>query len=238
MPRACVMRHDTDGRVTEVGARTRTIPPALRRALHHRDPGCRFPGCGAACGAGSPHPSLGSRRAHEALESRAPVSPASSRGPRSGLSGRAPIGRSASVQAARWADHSRRAAATRRADGSRSGDARAARAEWTGLAPADSNTRLARRAARCGLRHRRLASAGAEAAGPAAGRRRGASPARACASISISTVRLSAAVLTSRGNAMRTPCRRSPLRIRSRNPSRSTAIIVASSAASPAKWRA
>ena len=32
-----VMRHAPDGRVVEVGARTRTIPPALRRALHHRD---------------------------------------------------------------------------------------------------------------------------------------------------------------------------------------------------------
>jgi 5-methylcytosine-specific restriction endonuclease McrA len=41
-----VMRHDEDGRVVEVGARTRTIPPALRRALEHRDRGCRFPGCG------------------------------------------------------------------------------------------------------------------------------------------------------------------------------------------------
>jgi hypothetical protein len=41
-----VMRHDEDGRVLDVGARTRTIPPALRRALHHRDRGCRFPGCG------------------------------------------------------------------------------------------------------------------------------------------------------------------------------------------------
>ena len=41
-----VMRHDEDGRLLEVGARTRTIPPALRRALHHRDRGCRFPGCG------------------------------------------------------------------------------------------------------------------------------------------------------------------------------------------------
>jgi 5-methylcytosine-specific restriction endonuclease McrA len=40
-----VMRHDSDGRVTEVGARTRTIPPALRRVLQHRDQGCRFPGC-------------------------------------------------------------------------------------------------------------------------------------------------------------------------------------------------
>src|SRR4030095_7645597 len=34
-----------DGRVVEVAARTRTIPPAIRRALHHRDQGCRFPGC-------------------------------------------------------------------------------------------------------------------------------------------------------------------------------------------------
>ena len=40
-----VMRHDSDGRIVEVGARTRTIPPALRRALHHRDRGCTFPGC-------------------------------------------------------------------------------------------------------------------------------------------------------------------------------------------------
>jgi hypothetical protein len=44
------MRHDADGRVTEVGARTRTIPPALRRALDHRDHGCRFPGCGVRVG--------------------------------------------------------------------------------------------------------------------------------------------------------------------------------------------
>ena len=41
-----VMRHDDDGQLLEIGARTRTIPPALRRALHHRDHGCRFPGCG------------------------------------------------------------------------------------------------------------------------------------------------------------------------------------------------
>jgi len=45
-----VMRHDADGRVTEIGARSRTIPPALRRALHHRDHGCRFPGCGVRVG--------------------------------------------------------------------------------------------------------------------------------------------------------------------------------------------
>ncbi|MGH7375664.1 MAG: DUF222 domain-containing protein, partial [Candidatus Rokuibacteriota bacterium] len=47
-----VMRHDEDGRLVEVGARTRTIPPALRRALHHRDGGCRFPGCGTRFGQG------------------------------------------------------------------------------------------------------------------------------------------------------------------------------------------
>ena len=47
-----VMRHDEAGRVVEIGARTRTIPPALRRALHHRDQGCRFPGCGIRFGQG------------------------------------------------------------------------------------------------------------------------------------------------------------------------------------------
>jgi hypothetical protein len=47
-----VMRHDLDGHVVEVAARTRTIPPALRRALHHRDRGCRFPGCGVRFGQG------------------------------------------------------------------------------------------------------------------------------------------------------------------------------------------
>jgi hypothetical protein len=47
-----VMRHDSDGRLTEIGARTRTIPPALRRALLHRDRGCRFPGCGLPHGQG------------------------------------------------------------------------------------------------------------------------------------------------------------------------------------------
>jgi len=47
-----VMRHDEAGRVVEIGARTRTIPPALRRALEHRDRGCRFPGCGVRFGQG------------------------------------------------------------------------------------------------------------------------------------------------------------------------------------------
>jgi len=47
-----VMRHDDHGRLLEIGARTRTIPPALRRALHSRDRGCRFPGCGVRFGQG------------------------------------------------------------------------------------------------------------------------------------------------------------------------------------------
>ena len=47
-----VMWHDAEGRIIGVGARTRTIPPALRRALYHRDKGCRFPGCGWPFGEG------------------------------------------------------------------------------------------------------------------------------------------------------------------------------------------
>jgi Domain of unknown function (DUF222)/HNH endonuclease len=47
-----VMRYDADGRLVEVGARTRTIPPAIRRAMQSRDHGCRFPGCGIPFGQG------------------------------------------------------------------------------------------------------------------------------------------------------------------------------------------
>jgi hypothetical protein len=36
---------ERDGTPLSVGRRTRTIPPALRRALRARDHGCRFPGC-------------------------------------------------------------------------------------------------------------------------------------------------------------------------------------------------
>lgn len=42
-----VMRHGSDGRVLNLGRKTRAIHPALRRALQHRDGGCRFPGCGS-----------------------------------------------------------------------------------------------------------------------------------------------------------------------------------------------
>jgi len=40
------MTHDRDGNVLDVGRKRRTPPPALRRALDHRDGArCRFPGC-------------------------------------------------------------------------------------------------------------------------------------------------------------------------------------------------
>jgi hypothetical protein len=38
---------ERDGRPLSVGRKTRSIPPALRRALAARDRGCRFPGCTA-----------------------------------------------------------------------------------------------------------------------------------------------------------------------------------------------
>jgi hypothetical protein len=36
---------DEEGEPLNVGRKTRSIPPALRRALNARDRGCRFPGC-------------------------------------------------------------------------------------------------------------------------------------------------------------------------------------------------
>ncbi len=40
------IRHGRSANDLDVGRRTRTIPPSLRRALEARDRGCRFPGCG------------------------------------------------------------------------------------------------------------------------------------------------------------------------------------------------
>jgi len=42
-----VMSHAPDGSVLDVGRKTRTIPPAIRRALMARDHHCRFPACTA-----------------------------------------------------------------------------------------------------------------------------------------------------------------------------------------------
>ena len=38
-------REDENGDTLNIGRRSRTIPPAIRRALQRRDHGCRFPGC-------------------------------------------------------------------------------------------------------------------------------------------------------------------------------------------------
>ena len=40
-----VLVENEQGEPLNVGRKTRTIPPALRRALRSRDQGCRFPGC-------------------------------------------------------------------------------------------------------------------------------------------------------------------------------------------------
>ncbi len=36
---------DSEGNVLNVGRKTRTVPPSIRRALNRRDGHCRFPGC-------------------------------------------------------------------------------------------------------------------------------------------------------------------------------------------------
>jgi hypothetical protein len=121
-----VMRYDDEGRLLEVGARTRTIPPALRRALHARDRGCRFPGCDGRFTPGASSPSLGARRPDHALEPRPalpPPSPCSSRG---GLSGRSRPRWHAPIPTARWSASARGAAAghsTRRSSASPPDDA-------------------------------------------------------------------------------------------------------------------
>src|SRR5262245_19029246 len=40
-----MLLENADGEPLSVGRKTRSIPPALRRALNARDQGCRFPGC-------------------------------------------------------------------------------------------------------------------------------------------------------------------------------------------------
>lgn len=40
------MEHDGRGSILNVGRKSRTVRPGLRRALEARDGGCRFPGCG------------------------------------------------------------------------------------------------------------------------------------------------------------------------------------------------
>lgn len=39
------INEDKTGEPLSIGRRSRSIPPAIRRALRNRDGGCRFPGC-------------------------------------------------------------------------------------------------------------------------------------------------------------------------------------------------
>jgi hypothetical protein len=95
-----VMRHDEEGRLVEIGARTRTIPPALRRALTHRDRGVPLPGLRRPLRRGASSSSLGPRRADDALQPRASLSVASSGGARRRLPGRARARRRPAIPAA------------------------------------------------------------------------------------------------------------------------------------------
>jgi hypothetical protein len=46
---------ERSGRPLSVGRKTRSVPPALRRALESRDRGCRFPGCTSTCSVDAHH---------------------------------------------------------------------------------------------------------------------------------------------------------------------------------------
>jgi len=37
--------HDSNGQPLSIGRKSRTVPPSIKRELHRRDSGCRFPGC-------------------------------------------------------------------------------------------------------------------------------------------------------------------------------------------------
>jgi uncharacterized protein DUF222/HNH endonuclease len=52
---ALVALIERDGRPLSVGRKTRSVPPALRRALASRDRGCRFPGCANRCAVDAHH---------------------------------------------------------------------------------------------------------------------------------------------------------------------------------------
>ena len=141
-----VMRHDPDGRIVEVGARTRTIPPAIRRALHHRDRGCRFPGCGV-------------------LEPRATVSAPSPRRPRGGIPGGTTARRRTAIPKTGRKTSLGRAASTGAPRRSRPCAPRTERGGWPSPGHEHNAPHLAGRTPRRGLGDRRLASSGSPALG-------------------------------------------------------------------------
>ena len=127
-----VMRHDRDGRITEIGARTRTIPPALRRASASRSR-LSLPGMRALIRSRPSHPPLGARRTDDAVEPGIAMSASPPRVPRGGVPGRA---------------------------GSRRRAAGAARRRRAPHSRANRDARLAGRAPRRWICDRRLASGG------------------------------------------------------------------------------
>jgi len=76
-----------DNAILDVGRKSRTIPPAIRRALEARDRGCRFPGLRIALHRRPSREALGRRGRDPARKPRASVPPPSPRGARGGLPG-------------------------------------------------------------------------------------------------------------------------------------------------------
>ena len=153
-----VMRHDDAGRIVEVAARNRTIPPALRRALQARDQGCRFPGW-QPLHRGASHPALGPRRAHHPLQPGPSLSPTPSRRARGRLPARARAGRYAALPSP-----GRRALA------------RGARAPAAGRRASGRASRAPRQGRSSHHRPHRATPLAGRAAGPRLGDRRAAAP--------------------------------------------------------------
>ena len=71
-----------EGEPLDVGRRTRSIPPGIRRALNARDQGCRFPGCSFKRYVDGHHVKLGPRRRDQPRQPRDAVPLPSSPGAR------------------------------------------------------------------------------------------------------------------------------------------------------------
>ena len=94
---------DERGEPLDVGRKTRSIPPSLRRALASRDKGCVFPGLQSqAVRRWSPHPALGRGRRDETLEPGHAVPVPSPRGARRRLESQSLRRRRVAVRQQAW----------------------------------------------------------------------------------------------------------------------------------------